>query len=143
MADMLATLTSCSFRVKDIAAFRAWYKRYHFGYDVQMYVDPHGYVSFAGEESCAFPRTKDDDDNIQDVTDLAAFARELCEHLEDGELVNIVACGHENYRYAFFDQLIIAKAYPDRPIYRCGTSDLDYEGCMRLIEAESAAAKNS
>ncbi len=141
MADMLATLTSCSFRVKDIAAFKTWYERYQFGYDVQLYVDQHGYVSFAGEESCAFPRMKDEDDNIQDVTDLVAFSRELCEHLEDGELVNIVACGHENYRYAFYDQLIIAKAHPDKPLYLSGTSDMDYEGCLRMIEAQKEIVK--
>jgi hypothetical protein len=140
MATTIMTLTSCSFRVKDIAAFKAWFERYQFGYDVQLCVDANGYASFAGEESCAFPRMIDEDGNVQDVPDLATFSRELCEHLLDGELVNIVACGHEDYRYSFFDQLIIAKAYPDRPIYRCGTSDLDYEGCMRLIEAEAAKA---
>lgn len=137
MANMSATLTSCSFRVKDIEAFKAWFANYHFGDAVELYVDPHGYVSLAGEESCAYPRKKIDEDEVEDVEDLKAFARELCEHLEDGELVNIVACGNENYRYAFYDQLVIAKSHPDKPVYRCGTSDLDYEGCLKLIEQEN------
>lgn len=135
-----AMLTSCSFRVKDITSFKAWYERYQFGYDVQLYFDANGYASFSGEEASAYPRMIDEDGNRQDVPDLVAFSRELCEHLLDGELVNIVACGHENFIYGFYDQLIIAKAYPDQPVYRSSTSDLDYEGCMKLIEAEAAKA---
>lgn len=142
MTDMSATLTSCSFRVKDIVAFKAWFAGYHFGEGVELYVDAHGYVTLAGEESCAYPRRKTEEDDVEQVEDLKAFALELCAHLEDDELVNIVACGNEGYRYAFYDQLIIAKSHPNHPLYRCGTSDLDYEGCLRLIEAESAAVNN-
>ena len=54
-----------------------------------------------------------------------AFAKELCEHLEPRQIVNVVAGGNEKLRYVSFDQLIIAQEHPDSPYFGIISSDDD------------------
>lgn len=135
MADMYGTILSNTFTVKDVAAFRAWFAKYYFGDDIQLFIrEGERHVSFGGELQypSAHPRIRNDDDDMVDVN-LSAFSAELCEHLAEGEIFNVVAGGNEKLRYVSFDQLIISEAHTDKPYYRSHSSDSDSDALLKLI----------
>jgi hypothetical protein len=121
MADMYGAVRSNVFKVKDVETFKAWFDNYHFGYDIEIWVDSpeEPTVSFGGYEQypSAHPRRFDEADDLIDA-DLPAFAEELCRHLEEGEVFSVTAGGNEKLRYVSFDQLIIAQEHPKEPLYQ-------------------------
>ena len=143
MADMYGSILSSHFRVKDTEAFWEWLKHYSFGScNVEFYVsDPEQkLVSFGSADAqypSAYPQKNVYDENSEDMElediDINVFAKEFCEHLQDGEIVNIVAGGNEKLRYVSFDQLVISQAHPDKPFCRSVCTDDSKEYCLSLI----------
>lgn len=125
MADMYGALRSNGFKVKNVAAFKAWFFTYSFGDEIKVWADTKdsmggpddysGIMSFGGEEQYpnAFPMRKiyDADGYIEETeeADLQVFADELREHLMPGEVFQVVAGGNEKLRYVGFAELIIAE----------------------------------
>lgn len=142
MADMYGAVSSNAFTVKDVEAFKAWFDGYHFGHDVTLCVHHEELreVHFSGHEQypSSYPRKYDEDTGDYEDMELKQFALELAEHLEEGEVLSVVAGGNEKLRYVSYDQLIIAKAYPEHPIYRIVTSDADHATLMGIVEAHIA-----
>jgi hypothetical protein len=141
MADMYGAVSSNCFVVKDIAAFKAWFDGYYFGDDIELFVrEETREISFAGYEQypSSYPRKYDEETEDCEEVELKQFALELAEHLEEGEVLSVVAGGNEKLRYVSYDQLIIAKAYPEHPIYRIVTSDADHATLMGIVEAHIA-----
>ena len=141
MADMYGAIRSNEFKVRDVASFLAWFTQFHFGYAIEVWADRETReVSFGGYEQypTAYPRVLDGDGYYEEVEDLTAYARAFAAHLEPGEVVNIVAGGHEKLRYVSFDQLLIAADHPDEFIYRQIGSHWDKDLCLKLIEEGSA-----
>ena len=135
MSDMYGAVLSNTFTVRDVAAFRAWFAEYHFGDDVELFVDDNKrQVAFGGELQypSAHPRVSDDDGDVNDA-DLSAFSAGLCAHLADGEVFTVVAGGNEKLRYVAFDHLVIAQAHPDKPYYRHYGSDAGKEALLKLV----------
>jgi hypothetical protein len=126
MADMYGAVRSNIFKVKDIETFKAWFATYHFGYDIELWVDDEAErtVGFGGYEQypSAHPRVRDSEDDLCEAN-LHAFAQELCGHLEEGEVFSVSAGGHEKLRYVSFDQLTIAQQHPREPHYQRTSSD--------------------
>lgn len=125
MADMYGAVCSNVFTVKDVTQFKDWFTGYRFGEEIELVLaEGERQVSFGGYEHypSAFPRRLDADGFPIDAN-LEAFARELCEHLEPGEVFSVTAGGHEKLRYVSFDQLIIAQEHPQDPLYECYSSD--------------------
>jgi hypothetical protein len=93
-------------------------------------------ISFAGYEQypSAYPRFYDEESEDYVEVKIEKFAIELAEHLEEGEVFAVVGGGNEKLRYVSYDQLIIAKAYPEHPIYRIVTSDADHATLIRVVE---------
>jgi hypothetical protein len=141
MADMYGAVRSNSFRVKNIDNFKAWFATYHFGYDIELWVDDAAErtLSFGGYEQypSAYPRVMDSEDGTADA-DLQVFAEELCEHLKEGEVFSVTAGGHEKLRYVSFDQLIIAQQHPKHPLYRHYSSDDGNDTLLRRLENQDA-----
>ena len=141
MADMYGTVCSNQFKVKDVQKFKAWFSQYYFGEDVQLYVDTDNSASLGGHEQypSAYPRIREtegaDEGELMDV-ELLPFAQELCVHLADGEVFNLVSGGNEKLRYVAFDQLIITQAHPDKPYYNSIRSDDDGETLLALVLAQ-------
>lgn len=124
MSDMYGAVRSNTFTVKDVEKFKAWFAGYHFGYEIELFIrEGEPDVSFGGYEQypSAHPRRFDGDDLID--ADLQAFAEDLCEHLEPGEVFSVTAGGHEKLRYVSLDQLIIAQEHPKEPLYEHYSSD--------------------
>ena len=139
MADMYGALCSNTFTVKDIEKFKTWFAGYYFGSEVELFIrEGEHHVSFGSYEQypCAHPKLYDDDGDLNDA-DLETFARELCHHLEDGEVFTVLAGGNEKLRYVSFDQLIIAQEHPDKPYYEYFGSDDDDERLIKLVLAAS------
>jgi len=143
MADMYGALCSNTFTVKDIEKFKAWFAAYYFGSDIELFIREEGrHVSFGSYEQypCAHPRRYDEDDDLIDA-DLETFAKELCEHLEAGEVFTVLAGGNEKLRYVSFDQLIIAQEHPDKPYYEHYSSDDDNGRLIKLVLASHHSGK--
>ena len=142
MSDIIGPILSNAFRVKDVAQFKAWFARYYFGDGVDLFEEEGSdYLSFGcQDEFCpsAFPRVRDDDNNSEEV-DLAVFAAELCKHLADGEILNVVAGCNEKLLYVSFDQLVIAQAHPDKPYYRVRSVGMDTQELLELVAEGSPA----
>lgn len=139
MADMYGTICSNTFSVNDIEAFKNWFKQYHFGQDVRLFIDgDNKHVSFGGhgQYPSAFPRIWNDEEENYDDTDVVQFSQELCEHLSKNEFVNIVAGGNEKLRYCAFDQVIIHKDYPDQPVTQCISSEMCEAQIIDRIELQ-------
>jgi hypothetical protein len=130
MADMYGAVSSNNFTVKDVEAFEEWFDGYHFGEDVTLFKNEEnlGTLSFAGYQQypSAYPRQYDEEAEDYVEVELKQFAMELVEYLEEGEVFSVVGGGNEKLRYVSYDQLIIAKAYPEHPIYRIVTSEADH-----------------
>lgn len=154
MADMYGTILSNDFKVKDVVAFKKWFKEYHFGDETQIFdrVEPDGSgtISFGSGEQYpnAYPRIpagrelsaeeleemelEDDDlypedcisEDIEDA-DLETFAEELRKHLMPKEIFYVIAGGNEKLRYVLFQELIIAEDIPDVIIWENHCSDDD------------------
>jgi len=126
MADMYGAVRSNIFKVKDVDKFKAWFEGYHFGYEVELWVanQEERTFGFGGYEQypSAHPRVMDSEGFPTDA-DLQAFAEQLCEHLEEGEVFSVTAGGNEKLRYVSFDQLIIAQEHPKEPLYEHYSSD--------------------
>ena len=134
MADMYGTILSNTFTVKDVDKFKAWFSEYYFGYEIELFInEKERHVSFGSEEQypSAYPRIRGADE-VNDA-ELHCFSAELCEHLAEGEIFNVVAGGNEKLRYVSFTQLIIAQAHPDKPYYRCHSSDTDDEALLDMV----------
>jgi len=128
MADMYGAVCSNVFQVKDVEKFKEWFAQYHFGQDIELFVrNEERHVSFGGYEQypSSYPRIMDEEEDELVEVDLNAFAKELCEHLEPRQIVNVVAGGNEKLRYVSFDQLIIAQEHPDSPYFGIISSDDD------------------
>jgi hypothetical protein len=141
MADMYGAIRSNEFRVRDLAAFLEWFTRYRFGDATEIWTHKETRaVAFGGYEQYpdAWPQVPDTDGYGIPVDDPEIFARELAGHLEPGEVVNIVAGGHEKLRCVRFSQLIIAADHPRRCVYRQISSDWDRSQCLALIEYGTA-----
>ena len=138
MADMYGAVRSNVFKVKDVEKFKAWFHSYHFGDEIELWVDSQKerHVSFGSYESypSAHPRCLEGDDLID--ADLQAFAEELCEHLEEGEVFSVTAGGHEKLRYVSFDQLIIAHQHPKDPLYQHYSSDDGNDVLLKRVTGE-------
>jgi hypothetical protein len=138
MADMYGAVSSNWFVVKDVEAFKSWFEKYYFGEDIELFVHEETQeISFAGYEQypSAYPRFYDEESEDYVEVELKQFALELAEHLEEGEVFALVGGGNEKLRYVSYDQLIIAKAYPEHPIYRIVTSEADHSTLMGIVEA--------
>ncbi len=140
MADMYGAVSSNWFVVKDVEAFKAWFEKYHFGEDIELFPceDNLRTLSFGGYEQypSAHPRCYDEmEENYEDV-ELKQFALELAEHLEEGEVLSVVAGGNEKLRYVSYDQLIIVKAYAEHPVYRTVTSEENHATLIGIVEAD-------
>jgi hypothetical protein len=125
MADMYGAVCSNTFTVKDLERFQSWFEHYSFGGEIQLFIRAEErQVSFGGYEQypSAHPRRFDADGFPTDA-DLQAFAEELCNHLEPGEVFSVTAGGNEKLRYVSFDQLIIAQEHPKDPLYEHYSSD--------------------
>ena len=125
MADMYGAVRSNVFTVKDVEKFKGWFEGYHFGHEIELFIDEEErQVSFGGYEQypSAYPRRLDSEGFPADAG-LVAFAQELCAHLEPGEVFSVTASGHEKLRYVSFDQLIIAQEHPKEPLYEHYSSD--------------------
>jgi hypothetical protein len=134
MSDMYGTVLSNTFTVRDTAAFRAWFAGYYFGDAIELFIDDGDCsLCFGGGEQypSAYPRVRDGEGEIYDA-DLSVFSAELCAHLADGEIFNVVAGGNEKLRYVAFSQLIIIQQCPDTPYFRCHSSDADKEELLKL-----------
>lgn len=154
MADMYGTVLSNDFKVKDVVAFKEWFKKYYFGDDTTIFehVEPDGSgtISFGSDEQypCGYPRVivyaevpveeldlDDEDlypddivgDEIEDIVeaDLETFAEELRKHLIPNEIFYVVAGGSEKLRYVLFQELIIAEDIPDVIVWENHCSDDD------------------
>jgi hypothetical protein len=137
MADMYGAVRSNVFTVKDVEKFRAWFEGYHFGGEIELFNrGEERQVSFGGYEQypSAHPRRFDGDDLID--ADLQAFAEELCEHLEPGEVFSVMAGGNEKLRYVSFDQLIIAQEHPKDPLYEHYSSDDGNDVLLKRLHGE-------
>lgn len=135
MSDMYGTILSNTFTVKDVAAFKAWFADYYFGDDIELPIhEGERHVCFGGDlhYPSAYPRVRDEEGEINDAV-LSAFAVELCAHLADGEIFNVVAGGNEKLRYVSFNQLIIAQEHPDKPYYGHHSSDADNEALLEQV----------
>ncbi len=154
MADMYGSVLSNEFKVKDVAAFKEWFKKYYFGEEVEIFehVEPDGSgtISFGSGEQypSAYPRIPvyetftdeelglDDEDLYPDDigegdmvetvdADLETFAKELRQHLMPGEIFYVISGGAEKLRYVLFQELIIAEDIPDVVIWESSCSDDD------------------
>lgn len=137
MADMYGAICSNTFTVKDVEKFKAWFQGYHFGDEVELFIrDEHRHVSFGSYEQypSAHPRRWDGDDLVD--ADLAAFAEELCEHLEPGEVFSVTSGGNEKLRYVSFDQLIIAQEHPTEPLYEYRSSEDGNDVLLKRLRGE-------
>jgi hypothetical protein len=138
MADMYGAVCSNGFTVKDVVKFKAWIETYHFGYEIELFISEQvRNVSFGGYEQypSACPRRIDADGFTIDA-DLNAFAQELCEHLEPGEVFSVTAGGNEKLRYVSFDQLIIAQEHPNDPLYEHYSSDDGNDVLLKRLHGE-------
>jgi len=125
MADMYGALRSNIFTVNDVEKFKQWFAGYHFGDDIELFLDEgESQVSFGGYEQypSAYPRRLDSDGFPIDAN-LEAFAAELCDHLAPGEVFSVTAGGNEKLRYVSFDRLIIAQEHPKDPLYEHYSSE--------------------
>ncbi len=107
MADMYGAVSSN----KNVEAFKAWFDGYHFGEDIELFVNEETReISFAGYEQypSACPRRYDEEAEDYEEVELEQFAIELAEYLEEGEIFSVVGGGNEKLRYVSYDQLIIA-----------------------------------
>lgn len=141
MADMYGAVSSNCFIVKDAAAFKAWFDGYFFGDDIELFVrEETREISFAGHEQypSSYPRLYEEESEDYVEVELEKFAIELAEYLEEGEVFSVVGGGNEKLRYVSYDQLIIAKAYPEHPIYRIVTSEADHATLIGVVEAHIA-----
>ena len=156
MADMYGTVLSNDFKVKNIAAFKEWFKKYHFGEEIEIFEhaepDGSGTISFGSGEQypSAYPQIivyaevpveeldLDDEelypddvvgDEIEDIieADLETFAKELRKHLVPNEIFYVIAGGAEKLRYVLFQELIIAEDIPDVVIWENHCSDVDQD----------------
>ena len=154
MADMYGTILSNEFKVKNVAAFKEWFKKYYFGEDITIFdhVEPDGSgtISYGSDEQYpyAYPRLPvgreltaeeldamglDEEDLYPDhyVSDdiedacLETFAEELRKHLMPKEIFYVIAGGNEKLRYVLFQELIIAEDIPDGVIWENHCSDDD------------------
>jgi hypothetical protein len=138
MADMYGAICSNTFIVKDVEKFKAWFQGYHFGDEIELFIrEEERHVSFGGEEQYpyAHPRRIDGEGYTVDA-DLNAFAEELCEHLEPGEVFSVTAGGNEKLRYVSFDQLIIAQEHPKEPLYQYFSSDDGNDVLLKRLRGE-------
>jgi|GEM_PF-4844520 len=141
MSDMYGTVCSNDFKVKDVKSFTEWFNQFYFGENIDISItESERQLIFGGDESypSAYPRVIADDGEIEDV-DLSDFATQLCQHLEEGEVFNVVAGGNEKLRYVAFSQLIIAQAHTDKPYFRESGSDSDKSVLLSLVLGQSGA----
>ena len=139
MSDMYGALRSNEFLVKDVPLFKKWFEKYRFGDDIEIWThlngmggpdDYSGKVTFGGEEQYpnAYPMVaiRDEDGDIEDTeeADLQVFADELRQHLQPGEVFQVIAGGAEKLRYVGFSELIIAQDV-EAPSFRTYYSDDD------------------
>ncbi|MEI7668607.1 MAG: hypothetical protein WCJ33_00815 [Pseudomonadota bacterium] len=139
MSDMYGTVCSNDFKVKDVKAFTEWFNQFYFGDDIDISINEAEHeISFGGDVSypSAYPRIIDVDNEIEDV-DLSDFATELCQHLEEGEVFNLVAGGNEKLCYVAFSQLIIAQAHPEKPYFSESSSDSDKVKLLSMVLSQS------
>jgi len=137
MADMYGAVCSNVFTVKDVERFKEWFEAYRFGDQIELFVrEAERRLSFGGYQQypSAYPRRFDGNDFID--VDLEAFANELCEHLEPGEVFSVTAGGNEKLRYVSFDQLIIAQEYPKEPLYEHYSSDDGNDVLLKRVVGE-------
>lgn len=155
MADMYGVVLANGFRVKNVAAFKEWFKGYYFGDEIEVWVcceepDGSGTVSFGGDEQypSAYPRlpagreltTEEleamglddedlypDDEVSEDIEEanLETFANELRQHLMPKEIFYVMSGGNEKMRYYLVQELIIAEDIPDVIIWENHCTDDD------------------
>jgi len=138
MSDMYGSLLSNTFTVKDVAQFKTWFKSYYFGDDIEFFINEETReVCFGGHEQypCAFPRIRNEEEDIEDA-ELDVFAKELCEHLVEGEVFSVIAGGNEKLRYVLFDRLIIAQDHPDKPYVKHYSSEDDHELLLKQVQEQ-------
>jgi len=138
MSDMYGTVCSNDFKVKDVKAFSEWFNQFYFGENIDITINEAEHeISFGGAEAypSAYPRIIADDGEVEEV-ELSDFAVALCQHMEEGEVFNVVAGGNEKLRYVAFNQLIIAQAYPDKPYFSNHGSDSDKSVLLSLVLAQ-------
>jgi hypothetical protein len=138
MADMYGAVRSNDFTVKDVEKFKVWFQTYHFGYEIELFTsEEERQVSFGGYEQypSAHPRRFDDDGSPIDA-DLQSFAKELCDHLEPGEVFAVTAGGNEKLRYVSFDRLIIAQEHAKYPLYERYSSDDANDVLLKRLHVE-------
>lgn len=140
MADMYGALRSNFFKVKDVEKFKEWFAKYHFGDDVEVWVENEtersvGFGSY-GMYPFAHPRIRDEEEDELVDADLNVFAKELCEHLEAGEVFSVTSGGNEKLRYVSYDQLIIAQEHPDQPLYEYRSSQDDNDVLLKRVRGE-------
>lgn len=109
MADMYGAIRSNVFKVKDVAAFKAWFiAECHFGWDIEVWSDDDG-ISFGGYEQypSAYPRIHVEDEDEIVEWDLEAFAEAFSAHLIEGEALVVVSGGNEKLRYVAAERLFV------------------------------------
>lgn len=156
MADMYGTILSNEFKVKNVAAFKEWFKKYYFGDEIEIFEhvesNGSGTISYGSDEQypCAYPRLSagrelsaeelkalglDDEDlypedmvseDIEDAN-LDTFAEELRLHLMPKEIFYVISGGNEKLRYVLFQELIIAEDIPDVVIWENTCTDDDQD----------------
>jgi len=138
MADMYGAVCSNVFTVKDVEKFKEWFEAYRFGDDIEPFIrEKERHVSFGGYEQypSAYPRRLDADGLPIDAN-LEAFAEQLCEHLDPGEVFSVTAGGNEKLRYVSFDQLIVAQEHPKEPLYEHYSSDDGNDVLLKRLRSE-------
>lgn len=151
MSDMYGALRSNEFKVKDVEAFKKWFEKYRFGEEVEVWgditgmggsEDYSGTISFGGEEQYpnAYPMMAiDEDDGFEEDTteaDLQVFADELRQHLQPGEVFQVVAGGNEKLRYVGFSELIIAEDV-EAPSFQAYYSDDNADSLRARMKGDS------
>lgn len=101
MADMYGAVCSNWFRVKDVAAFKAWFNEsVSFGAWIEVFEKEGSNLAIGGCEMhpSAFPMIPTSDGD-QGRWDLEEFATEMRKHLAEGHEFHVVTAGNEKLRY--------------------------------------------
>ena len=153
--EMVGTVKSNNFRVRDEAAFRTWFDAYRFGSEIQLIRDDgarsgktdgqprEATLCFYGSElyPSAYPKLasdEDEEDEPQEVeADFEQFATELRAHLCEGEALHVIACGAEGARYAAYEELAVTAS---GRAFRSASSDSNANADAHRLVAEQGSA---
>ena len=143
--EMVGTVKSNAFRVRDAKAFRTWLEGYRFGSEVEV-IEYSDETEGNGTRLClygselypsAHPKLAydEDDDSPEEIdADLPDFAAQMRTHLCEGETFYMLACGAEGQRFAGYEELAIDAS---GEAFRCASSDC-VEDAKRLIAERKA-----